>query len=143
MPIQGSKKKKNKDETLLDTSADKQRLLLQIESLQAQLEEQTRLMKEQLNALLEDRKVRIDEQDAAKERDSDKIKTLTDHLKKTQTLLYESTKDFLELKYESRLKERKWMGERDKIMQEMDYLKEQINMSKEDYEMQVLVRRQV
>lgn len=136
MPIQGSKKKKNKNETLLDTSADKQRLLLQIESLQAQLEEQTRLMKEQLNALLEDRKVRIDEQDAAKERDSDKIKTLTDHLKKTQTLLYESTKDFLELKYESRLKERKWMGERDKIMQEMDYLKEQINMSKEDYEMQ-------
>ena len=79
----------------------------------------------------------MEEQEASRERDSDKIKTLTDHLNKTQTLLYESTKDYLELKYDTRLKERKWMGERDKIMREMDYLKEQIDMNKEEIEMQV------
>ena len=38
---------------------DNQTLLLQIESLQAQLEEQTKLAKEQVDALLEDRRVHM------------------------------------------------------------------------------------
>ena len=80
----------------------------------------------------------MEEHEATKQRDSDAIKTLTDRLNKTQTLLYDSTKDFLELKYDTRLKERKWMSERDKIMQEMDYLKEQIDINKDEIEMQVL-----
>ena len=107
-------------------------LLLQIESLQAQLEEQTRLSKEQVDSLLEDRRVRVEEQNAQRQRDSDKITTLTEHLHKTQTLLYESTKDFLELKYETRRKERKWMMERDRIMHELDFLKDRLEISKTD-----------
>ena len=109
-----------------------QLLLLQIESLQSQLEEQTKLAKEHEEALLEDRRVRVEEQEAQHQRDSDKIKALTEHLHKTQTLLYESTKDFLELKYEGRRKERRWMMERDKIMQELDYIKEQMEITKNE-----------
>ena len=131
------KKDKKAEEENKQLNADNQTLLLQIESLQAQIEEVTKHTKEQIDALMEDRRVHIDEQTAQRERDSDKIKSLTEHLNKAQSLLYESTKDFLELKYEGKLKERKWMGERDSIMQELDYLKEQLDISKQELELQV------
>jgi len=130
-----NKNKNNKQkQEMVPTTKDNETLLLQIESLQAQLEEQTKISKEQINALLEDRKVAQDEQQIQRERDTSKIKSLADKLAKTQALLYESTKDFLEQKYETRLKERKWMGERDRIMQEMDYLKEQVDINREEWE---------
>ena len=108
---------------------DNQSLLLQIESLQAQLEEQTKLAKEQVDALLEDRRVHMEEQQAQRERDSDKIKMMQEKLRKTQDLLYDSTKDFLELKYEIRANERHWMAERDRLVQEIDHLREQLDVS--------------
>lgn len=124
--------KQNQQKTVgkVDQSNDMQLLLLQIESLQAQLEEQTKLAKQQEESLLDDRRVMMEEQASQRQRDGDKIKALTEHLHKTQTLLYESTKDFLELKYEGRRKERRWMMEKDKIMQELDYIKEQMELSK-------------
>ena len=126
----------------VDPSNDMQLLLLQVESLQAQLEEQTKLSKQQEESLLEDRRVRMEEQASQRQRDADKIKALTEHLHRTQTLLYESTKDFLELKYEGRRKERRWMMEKDKIMQELDYIKEQMEITKNDeLEVRVLHRK--
>ena len=103
--------------------------MLQIESLQAQLEEQTKLAKEQVDALLEDRRVHMEEQQAQRERDADKIKTMQEKLRKTQDLLYDSTKDFLELKYEIRANERHWMVERDRLVQEIDHLREQLDVT--------------
>ena len=129
--------KKTNEKTQGETNRDKQTLLLQIESLQAQLEEKTSLANDQINSLLEDRKVQMEEFEAYREREHQKIDNLTEQLNKTQALLYESTKDFLGLKYDSRLKERKWMNERDGIMREMDYLKEQIDLNKADLELQV------
>lgn len=114
-------------------------MLLQIESLQAQLEEKTSLANDQINSLLEDRRVQMEEFEAYREREYQKINNLTEQLNKSQALLYESTKDFLGLKYDSRLKERKWMNERDSIMREMDYLKEQIDLNKADLELQVFI----
>lgn len=128
---QGQQKKPDKKGST-EPSHDMQVLLLQIESLQSQLEEQTKLAKQHEEALLEDRRVRMEEQTAQHQRDSDKIKALTEYLHKTQTLLYESTKDFLELKYEGRRKERRWMMERDKIMQELDYIKEQMEITRNE-----------
>ena len=114
-------------------------MLLQIESLQAQLEEKTSLANDQINSLLEDRRVQMEEFEAYREREYQKINNLTEQLNKSQALLYESTKDFLGLKYDSRLKERKWMNERDSMMREMDYLKEQIDLNKADLELQVFI----
>ena len=133
--------KKTNDKTQGETNRDKQTLLLQIESLQAQLEEKTSLANDQINSLLEDRKVQMEEFEAYREREYQKINNLTEQLNKTQALLYESTKDFLALKYDSRLKERKWMNERDSIMREMDYLKEQIDLNKADLELQVFIKK--
>ncbi|XP_078076442.1 coiled-coil domain-containing protein 77 isoform X3 [Mustelus asterias] len=59
---------------------DNQTLLLQVEALQSQLQEQTQLAKEQIDALLEDRRIRMEEAHVQRERDKDKIKTLTDKL---------------------------------------------------------------
>ncbi|XP_069807621.1 coiled-coil domain-containing protein 77 isoform X2 [Dendropsophus ebraccatus] len=99
---------------------DDQTLLLQVEALQAQLEEQTRLSKEQVEALLDDRRIRMEEAQVQHQRDQAKIKDMTDKLNKTQKLLYESTRDFLQLKFEGRANEKSWMAEKDRLLQEMD-----------------------
>ncbi|XP_054023589.1 coiled-coil domain-containing protein 77 [Dryobates pubescens] len=99
---------------------DNQTLLLQVEALQAQLEEQTRLSKEQVKALLEDRRIHMEEAQVQHQRDKDKIKTVTDKLHKTQDLLYQSTRDFLQLKLDARAKERAWIAEKDSLLKRLD-----------------------
>lgn len=108
---------------------DHETLLLTVEGLKAQLEEQTRLCKEQVDALLEDRRVRMEEYQALQDRDTERIKSLDEQLHKTQRLLYESTKDYLELKYTSRAKEREHMAERDQLLQRLDKVKEDFDIS--------------
>ncbi|NXV83612.1 CCD77 protein, partial [Atlantisia rogersi] len=95
-------------------------LLNQVEALQAQIEEQTRLSKEQVEALLEDRRIHMEEAQVQHQRDQDKIKTITDKLHKTQNLLYESTRDFLQLKSDARAKEKAWMAEKDSLLRKLD-----------------------
>ncbi|NXL63580.1 CCD77 protein, partial [Chordeiles acutipennis] len=99
---------------------DNQTLLLQVEALQAQIEEQTRLSKEQVEALLEDRRIHMEEAHVQHQRDQDKIKTITDKLHKTQNLLYESTRDFLQLKSDARANEKAWMAEKDSLLRKLD-----------------------
>ena len=53
-------------------------------------------------------------------------------LHKTQDLLYDSTKDFLELRYEGRANEKSWMGEKDRLLRELDSCRDRLNMSKDD-----------
>ncbi|WAR25909.1 CCD77-like protein [Mya arenaria] len=53
-------------------------------------------------------------------------------LHKTQDLLYESTKDFLELRYQGRASERLWMAEKDKLLRELDQCKQKLNISPKD-----------
>ncbi|XP_060770679.1 coiled-coil domain-containing protein 77 isoform X2 [Neoarius graeffei] len=105
---------------------DNQTLLLQVEALQAQLEEQTRLAKEQLESLLEDRRIHIEEGQVQRQRDQERIAALTEKLQRTQNLLYESTRDFLQLKFESRAHEKSWMVEKDRLLREMDSCQERL-----------------
>lgn len=51
---------------------------LQVEALQAQMEEQTRLAKEQVESLLDDRKIKSEEALAQRLRNQKQIATLTD-----------------------------------------------------------------
>ncbi|NXU58339.1 CCD77 protein, partial [Turnix velox] len=110
---------------------DNQALLLQVEALQAQIEEQTQLSKEQIEALLEDRRIHLKEAQVQHQRDQDKIKTLTDKLHKTQNLLYESTRDFLQLKFDARTNEKTWMAEKDGLMRKIDKDLHQLNITKQ------------
>ena len=130
MPKQKSQSKSHRAGDLSPSvEKDNQTLLLQIESMQAQLEEQTKLSKEEIEGLLEDRRVRAEEHNASTERDQDKIKSLTEKLHKTQDLLYQSTKDFLELKYDLRGRERQWMIDRDRLVQEIEHFRQQVDVS--------------
>ena len=52
-------------------------------------------------------------------------------LHKTQDLLYESTKDFLELRYQGRSNERLWMGEKDKLLRDLDNVKLQLHPNRD------------
>ncbi|XP_035521096.1 coiled-coil domain-containing protein 77 isoform X1 [Morone saxatilis] len=107
-------------ESLEQYKSDNQTLLLQVEALQAQLEEQTRLAKEQVESLLEDRRIKTEEAKAQQHRDHERITALTDKLQRTQNLLHESTRDFLQLKFESRAHEKSWMVEKDRLLRELD-----------------------
>lgn len=51
-------------------------------------------------------------------------------LQRTQNLLYESTKDFLQLKFESRAHEKGWMVEKDRLLRELDSCQERLRESR-------------
>ncbi|XP_036313866.1 coiled-coil domain-containing protein 77 [Pipistrellus kuhlii] len=110
---------------------DIQTLILQVEALQAQLEEQTKLSREQVEGLMEDRRIRIEEIQVHHQRNQDKIKELTKNLHHTQELLYESTKDFLQLRFENQNKEKSWMLEKDQLMSRIKQYRAQ-SKKKED-----------
>ncbi|XP_006069109.2 coiled-coil domain-containing protein 77 isoform X2 [Bubalus kerabau] len=95
---------------------DVQTLALQVEALQAQLEEQTRLSREQVAGLMEERRICVEEVQVHQQRSRDRITELTRSLHHTQELLYESTKDFLQLRFENQNKEKSWMLEKDHLM---------------------------
>ena len=99
---------------------DYESLLLQINALETQIQEQTKLSKEQNDALLEDRRTRMEEYETQRLKDASTIKQLKEKLLQTQNLLHESTKDFLDSKYDMRSIERKWMAEKDRLLQELD-----------------------
>uniref|UniRef100_A0A672RVQ9 Coiled-coil domain-containing protein 77-like n=1 Tax=Sinocyclocheilus grahami TaxID=75366 RepID=A0A672RVQ9_SINGR len=119
--VKGSKKSSKDGEDATSSEQykrDTQTLLLQVEALQAQLEEQTRLAKEQVEALLEDRRIHQEERQVQHQRDQDAITALTDKLQRTQSLLYESTRDFLQLKFESRHESSQTHREETRALQE-------------------------
>lgn len=99
---------------------DYESLLLQINALETQIQEQTKLSKEQIDSLMEDRRTHMEEYETTRLKDSTMIKNLKEKLLKTQNLLHESTKDFLEGKYEMRAVERKWMTEKDQLLNDLD-----------------------
>ncbi|XP_029290528.1 coiled-coil domain-containing protein 77 isoform X2 [Cottoperca gobio] len=107
-------------ESLEQYKNDNQTLLLQVEALQAQMEEQTRLAKEQVESLLEDRQIKSEEAQAQRQKDQERITALTDKLQQTQNLLYESTRDFLQLKFDARAHEKSWRAEKDRLLRELD-----------------------
>ncbi|XP_047453306.1 coiled-coil domain-containing protein 77 isoform X2 [Mugil cephalus] len=109
-----------KGESLEQYKNDNQTLLLQVEALQAQMEEQTRLAKEQVETLLEDRRIKTEEAQARRRKDQERITSLTDKLQRTQNLLHESTRDYLQLKFETRAHEKSWMVEKDRLLRELD-----------------------
>ncbi|XP_077424349.1 coiled-coil domain-containing protein 77 [Vanacampus margaritifer] len=98
---------------------DNHTLILQVEALQAQMEEQTRLAREQVESLQEDRQMKKEEAQAERHRFECHITALTDKLQRTQNLLYESTKDFLKLKYEAKTQEKKWMLEKERLISDL------------------------
>lgn len=73
----------------------------------------------------------MEEAQVQRQRDQDKVKELTDKLNKTQKLLYESTRDFLQLKFEGRAIEKSWMAEKDRLLQELDRCREQMVLSRD------------
>lgn len=107
---------------------DNETLRLQVEALQAQLQEQTRLAREQIEALTEDRRVKGEEYETCRQRDTDKIRTLTEKLHKTQDLLYDSTRDYLQLRQDHRDNEKVWMGEKDRLLRDLDACKEKLHL---------------
>ena len=62
----------------------------------------------------------MEEYETQRLKDAEEIKILREKLLQTQNLLHESTKDFLESKFEMRTVERKWMTEKDHLLQELD-----------------------
>ncbi|KAK7826281.1 hypothetical protein U0070_021295 [Myodes glareolus] len=108
-----------------------QTLILQVEALQAQLGEQAKLAREQVEGLMEDRRIRIEEIQVQHQRNQDKVKELTKSLHHTQELLYESTKDFLQLRFENQSKEKVWMLEKDRLLSKIKQYRAQCK-KKED-----------
>ncbi|KAJ8790827.1 hypothetical protein J1605_020921 [Eschrichtius robustus] len=133
---EGSRRKpavRQKEESAQLHQRDMQTLILQVEALQAQLEERSRLLQEQVAGLVEERRICMEEVQAHQQRDRERVAELTRNLHHTKELLYESTKDFLQLKFENQNKEKSWMLEKDQLMSKIKQyrsLKEKIVQEK-------------
>ena len=53
-------------------------------------------------------------------------------LHKTQELLYDSTKDFLQQRYDHRNKERVWIHDKDRLLLDLDQCRSQLNLTSDD-----------
>jgi len=111
---------------------DRETLLLTIESLQCQLHDCRKLHKEQVETLYTDSETRQAEHSVVVEHLTQRTEHMAEQLKRTQDLLYDSTKDFLSLKYENRLAEKRWIEEKDHFLRELDKLKEDLDTTCSD-----------
>lgn len=68
--------------------------------------------------------MRMEEFQVQQRRDTERIKVLNDQLHVTQCLLYDSTKDYLDLKYATKVKEREDMAERDQLLGQLEQVRE-------------------
>eukprot|EP00039_Didymoeca_costata_P021041 m.343214 g.343214 ORF g.343214 m.343214 type:complete len:471 (+) comp22528_c0_seq1:246-1658(+) len=102
-------------------------LVLTIEALQAQIEENAKLAKDKEEALLEDRRVREEEFQTELNKEAQKLKEMMEKLHHTQDLLYDSTRDYLELKFNNRAREKSWAEEKQSLLQRIDDLKQDID----------------
>lgn len=59
---------------------------------------------------------------------------LLHRLHKTQELLYDSTRDFLTLRYEHRENEKRWMVEKDRLLQELDVCHEELSIDRQRHQ---------
>merc|ERR1712096_598411 len=111
---------------------DKQILAMQVEALRAQLEESVKLSREQTGQLMEDRRLMVEEHETYKARESEKYEILEQRLRKTQELLRDTTKDFLQERKGQREKERGWLQDRDKLMHQLDQAHDRIHAEIEE-----------
>ncbi|OON22100.1 hypothetical protein X801_02000 [Opisthorchis viverrini] len=85
-------------------------------SLRTQLIEQTRLAKEQLNSLLDERHAILEEAKNTKRQCEEKLRLTQEQLTHLQTLLHDSASDFLARIKQFRLTEKAWKAEREKSL---------------------------
>ena len=71
----------------------------------------------------------MEEAESRRVKDIGQLKAVADQLQNTRGLLYDSTKDYLDLKYDLRAKERSWMDEKDELIRELDKCREQLSTS--------------
>jgi hypothetical protein len=63
--------------------------------------------------------------------DGEPVTSFFYRLHKTQELLYDSTRDFLTLRYEHRENEKRWMVEKDRLLQELDACHQELNRDRQ------------
>ena len=62
-------------------------------------------------------------------------------LQRTQNLLYESTRDFLQLKFQTRGHEKSWMAEKDRLLRDLDACQERLRKARSGLDDQAGSRR--
>ncbi|CAL8080044.1 unnamed protein product [Calicophoron daubneyi] len=91
-----------------------------LHSLRTQLAEQTRAAQEQIDTLLDDRRVMQEEMDTVRKRHTEQMRSFTEKLKRCQELLYDSTKEFLAQRNQFRQAEKVWITEKDKLLSQVE-----------------------
>jgi DNA repair exonuclease SbcCD ATPase subunit len=81
-------------------------LVLQLESLKAQMEEKTRLSTEKEQLLINERKVKIEEEKLRSERDKQTIEQLQTELQRVDNLLSKTTKEYFVVNHNLKISDR-------------------------------------
>ncbi|KAF0299161.1 Coiled-coil domain-containing protein 77 [Amphibalanus amphitrite] len=97
-------------------------LQLELGCVRAQLEERTRLAREERQALLDDRRVSAEERQAERAKRDQRLAAYNAKLHETQKLLYSASRDLLRMHSEHQQRERSWMAEKDQLLREREML---------------------
>ena len=73
--------------------------------------------------------VRQEEWEVGMKREGNRVKELSKQLSQVQELLHEATKEHLQTKIATRQSETKWIHEKDRLMRELDHLKDKLSTS--------------
>ena len=99
LSVEGQERE-GEDRTFYLPGAHTETLLMQVKSLEAQITEHKKFANERIAALLEDRRIREQEEDAHRVHYEGARYDLQDKLKNTEDLLYRATKDVLKMRQE-------------------------------------------
>jgi len=108
----------------IESQTESEVALLKIKALQAQLEDVTRTSREEIDILVEDRRVAREETEARVKGVEARMEEMTKKHKRIQDMLQQTTQDLLNEKQSHRASERAWMSEKDRLLRELDEARE-------------------
>ncbi|KAF5398746.1 hypothetical protein PHET_07446 [Paragonimus heterotremus] len=91
-----------------------------VRALRTQLTEQTRSAREQNDSLMDDLRATQEEVDTLRKRYDERLRIVEEQLKRSQALLYDSTKDFLAQRSQFKQAEKVWITEKDKLLSQLE-----------------------
>ncbi|KAA3674540.1 coiled-coil domain-containing protein 77 [Paragonimus westermani] len=91
-----------------------------VRALRTQLTEQARTAREQNDSLMDDLRATQEEVDTLRKRYDERLRLAEEQLKRSQALLYDSTKDFLAQRSQFKQAEKVWITEKDKLLSQLE-----------------------
>ncbi|KAI8899652.1 hypothetical protein BC833DRAFT_585028 [Globomyces pollinis-pini] len=131
LQVEEASQRKNEEQDLIILEDEVQGLKLTVSSLQAQVQEQKLNFDNTMDAIMKERRLKLEEERARSDYNENKIKGLMDTLAKMRTLCRENTRELLRTKKISHAHERSLIEEKADLIEQIKNLHSQLAVEQE------------